>query len=203
MIGDVADLDVLDIGCGDGRLAIQMARAGARVVGLDPDAAMLRAAGDQAKAVGVRLDLIEGRIEALPLAAERFDVVTAVTVLCFVRDETLAWREMARVLRPGGRLVIGELGRWSLWAARRRIRGWLGSSLWRRAAFHSAADLRRSAEGAGLVVEEVRGAVFHPPSATLARLTIAADGWLGRQTTFGAAFIALQLRKPSLPAHLH
>jgi len=203
MIGDVAGLDVLDIGCGDGRLAIQMARAGARVVGLDPDAAMLRAAGDQAKAAGVRLDLIDGRVEALPLADQRFDVVTAVTVLCFVRDETLAWREMARVLRPGGRLVIGELGRWSLWAARRRIRGWLGSRLWRHAAFHSAADLRRAAEGAGLVVEEVRGAVFHPPSATLARLTIAADGWLGRQTTFGAAFIALQLRKPSLPARLH
>lgn len=203
MIGDVAGLDVLDIGCGDGRLAIQMARAGARVVGIDPDAAMLRAAGDEAKAVGVSLDLIDGRIEALPLAAERFDVITAVTVLCFVRDETLAWREMARVLRPGGRLVIGELGRWSLWAARRRIRGWLGSRLWRHAAFHSATDLRRAAEGAGLVVEEVRGAVFHPPSATLARLTVGADAWLGRQTTFGAAFIALQLRKPPLPAHSH
>ncbi|WP_137128515.1 hypothetical protein [Roseomonas sp. HF4] len=59
---------------------------------------------------------------------------------------------MARVLRPGGRLVIGELGRWSLWAARDRIRGWLGSRLWRRSAFHSAADLRRAAEGAGLLV---------------------------------------------------
>lgn len=124
-------------------------------------------------------------------------------MLCFVRDETLAWREMPRVLCPGGRLVIGELGRWSLWAAPRRLRGWLGSRLWRRAAFHSAADLRRAAEGAGLVVEEVRGAVFHPPSATLTRLTVAADGWLGRQTTFGAAFIALQLRKPPLPARSH
>ena len=196
MIGHVAGLDVLDIGCGDGALAVGLVRAGAHVVGLDPDPKMLRAARARANAARVELDLVDSRIETLPLASDRFDVVTAVTVLCFVQDEALAWQEMARVLRPGGRLVIGELGRWSLWAARRRIRGWFGAPLWRAARFHSAGELRRAALAAGLIVEEVRGAVFHPPSATLARLTAPLDARLGRQTTFGAAFIALRARKP-------
>ncbi len=196
MIGHVAGLDVLDIGCGDGALAVRLVRAGAHVVGLDPDPKMLRAARARANVARVELDLVDSRIETLPLASDRFDAVTAVTVLCFVQDEALAWQEMARVLRPGGRLVIGELGRWSLWAARRRIRGWFGASLWRAARFHSAGELRRAASAAGLIVEEVRGAVFHPPSATMARLTAPLDARLGRQTTIGAAFIALCARKP-------
>jgi 2-polyprenyl-3-methyl-5-hydroxy-6-metoxy-1,4-benzoquinol methylase len=196
LIGDVAHRRVLDIGCGDGVLARRLAAAGAEVVGLDADPAMLQAAQDGAAVEGVRLDLVRGRVEAIPAASESFDIVTAVTVLCFVRDERQAWAEMARVLRPGGRIVIGELGRWSFWALRRRIRGWFGSRLWCGAAFHSAAELRRAAEDAGLVVEEIRGAVFHPPSALLARLVAPADAWLGRATTFGAAFIALRAHKP-------
>lgn len=167
------------------------------MVGLDPDVKMLGAARARAETARLPLDLVEGRIEELPFASERFDVVTAVTVLCFVRDEASAWREMARVLRPGGRLIIGELGRWSLWAARRRVRGWLGAPLWRAARFHSAEQLSRAAEAAGLRVEQVRGAVFHPPSATLARLIAPLDTRLGRRTTIGAAFIAVRASKPA------
>lgn len=193
LIGEVAGLDVLDIGCGDGLLAAELAADGAHVTGIDPDAAMLRAAAE--RATGREIRLVQGRVEALPFPDASFDLVTAVTVLCFVRDETAAWREMARVLRPGGRLVIGELGRWSLWAPRRRIRGWLGSRLWRSAAFHSAGQLRGAAKAAGLMVEHVRGAVFHPPSAAVAGLTARLDARLGRATTFGAAFIAMKVRK--------
>lgn len=199
MTGDVAGRDVLDIGCGDGALALSLAARGAAVVGLDPNPAMLRAAQSAAADADLRVGLAGGRIEALPLPDARFDLITAVTVLCFVSDTAAAWREMARVLRPGGRLVIGELGRWSLWALRRRIRGWLGAPLWRRARFHSAGELRRSAEAAGLIVEEIRGAVFHPPAATIAKLMAPADAWLGRRTTFGAAFIVLHARKPNVP----
>jgi ubiquinone/menaquinone biosynthesis C-methylase UbiE len=202
MMGEVAGREVLDIGCGDGTMAVLLASQGARVTGLDPDLAMLRAARQAASAAGVPIRLAGGRIEALPLHEARFDLVTAVTVLCFVRDEAAAWREMARVLRPGGHLVIGELGLWSLWALRRRIRGWFGAQLWRRAAFHSAGALRRAAEAAGLVVEDIRGAVFHPPSGALARFTAPADACLGRRTTCGAAFIALRARKPPVAGRL-
>ena len=126
----------------------------------------------------------------------RFDVVASITVLCFVPDATGAVREMARVLRPGGRLVLGELGRWSLWAAIRRIRGWLGSATWRAARFRTAAELRALAEQAGLSVTAIRGAVYYPPVGLLARTLAPIDSWLGRVTTFGAAFIALSAVSP-------
>ena len=112
-------------------------------------------------------------------------------VLCFVPDAAGAVREMARVLRPSGRLVLGELGRWSLWAAIRRMRGWLGSSTWRAAQFRTAADFRTLAEQAGLSVTAIRGAVYYPPLGLLARALAPIDSWLGGLKTFGAAFVAL------------
>ncbi len=112
------------------------------------------------------------------------------TVLCFVPDAKAAVREMARALRPGGRLVLGELGRWSLWASTRRVRGWLGSPTWKAARFRDAGELRKLAEAAGLTVTATRGAIFYPPAGWLARVMAPVDPWLGRRTTIGAAFIA-------------
>ena len=63
------------------------------------------------------------------------------TVLCFVQDAAPVFAEIIRVLRPSGKLMIGELGKWSSWAAARRIRAWLGSLLWRRGRFRTATEL--------------------------------------------------------------
>lgn len=199
LMGDLKDARVLDAGCGDGVLTCAMASRGARAIGIDPDPAMLNAARARAERAGANADFMDGRIERLPFADASFDVVVAVTVLCFVSDASAALREMARVLRPGGRLVLGELGRWSLWAAIRRLRGWLGAATWRAARFRSAGELRARAEAAGLCVTAIRGAVFHPPVGLCARLSAPIDPWLGRRTTFGAAFIALRAVKENGP----
>ena len=202
LLGNVAGRAVLDLGCGDGRLAVRLAAAGARVVGLDADPTMPRVAASRATAAGVSVQFATGRAEALPFTAGRFDVVVAVTVLCFVPDAEAAFGEIARVLRPGGAVVIGELGRWSLWALRRRIRGWLGNRLWRAAHFRTGGELRRLAAGAGLEVRVVRGAVFYPPVAALACAMAPLDPWLGRITAIGAAFLALRAEKSSAAAHV-
>jgi SAM-dependent methyltransferase len=127
----------------------------------------------------------------LPFSAESFDVVAAITILCFVPDAAPVFHEMARVLRPGGRLVIGELGKWSSWAAMRRMRAWLGSRLWRSARFRTARELRALAKQAGLEPETLRGAIYYPRCGLAARLLAPCDRALGRLTTFGAAFLAL------------
>ena len=108
---------------------------------------MIAAARRRTEIEGTQLHLVEGQAERLPFNDAAFDRVVAVTVLCFVRDAERAIMEMARVLKPGGRLVIGELGRWSLWAAHRRIRGWLGDPTWRAAMFRTAAELRELGRG--------------------------------------------------------
>jgi SAM-dependent methyltransferase len=130
-------------------------------------------------------------VERLPFPDASFDIVASVTVLCFVEDAAGAVREMARVLRPGGHLVLGELGRWNSWAALRRVRGWLGSATWKAARFRSARELGALARQAGLSVTATRGAIFYPPIGLLARLLAPPDPRLGRITTLGAAFIAL------------
>ncbi len=111
-------------------------------------------------------------------------------------DVAVALQEMARVLRPGGRLVVGDLGKWSFWAARRRIRGWLGTQFWRAARFRTAHQLSRLVTDTGLVVVSTRGAIFFPPWRPAARLMAPIDAMLGRFTTLGAAFIALQATRP-------
>ena len=196
LLGSVADKTLLDVGCGDGALASELARRGAIVTGLDADPAMIAAARRRTQTEITQLHLIEGQAERLPFGGEAFDCVLAVTVLCFVRDAERAVAEMARVLKPGGRLVIGELGRWSLWAVHRRIRGWFGHPIWRAAMFRTAAELRELVRSAGLDVVEIRGAVHYPPCGATARLLAPVDLWLGRRTTLGAAFIAVSAAKP-------
>jgi SAM-dependent methyltransferase len=195
--GSPSGLRVLDAGCGDARLAVALAERGAAVTGIDADPRMLAAGRARAAARGVAVRLVQGDIGTLPFPDGSFDVVLAVTVLCFLDDATPAAGEMARVLRPGGRLVIGELGRWSLWAVRRRISGWLGSHVWRSARFRTARELKRLVTAAGLDVTSVRGAVYYPPFGGAAALLARWDPWIGERTTAGAAFLVVAGRKPA------
>ncbi len=192
LMGELRGVRAFDVGCGDGLLACSAAARGALATGVDANPAMLTAARYRAEEGVVKDSFVEGRAERLPFPDGDFDVVSAVTALCLVADAELAFREMARVLRPGGRLVVGELGRWSLWAAIRRLRVWLGSPFWRAARFRDADELGRLAEQAGLSVEAIRGFAFYPPLGFLAPIMAALDPWLGRRTTFGAGFIALR-----------
>lgn len=127
LMGDIEGLDVLDVGCGDGALMASLASKGARVTGIDPDPAMLAAALKRTDALGQPFALHRGTAEALPLGDCSFDRIVAVAVLCFIAKPDLAIAEMVRVLRPGGLLILGELGQTSAWAALRRLKGWLGS----------------------------------------------------------------------------
>lgn len=95
---------ILDAGCGEGYLSRLLARRGARVVGLDRSAALIRAAADEGgRAGGPRFVL--GDVRALPLPSDSFDDVVCNHSLNEVRDPGPALSEFARVLRPGGRLL--------------------------------------------------------------------------------------------------
>jgi SAM-dependent methyltransferase len=189
---------VLDVGTGHGTYAIEAAQRGAQVTGVDADPAMLGAARERARAAGVAVTLREARAEKLPFDDGAFDLVVGVTVLCFVRDARAAVREMARVLSPGGRLVLGELGRFSVWAVTRRVRGFFGSAMWKDARFWAPRELTALARHAGLRVVDTRGAVFYPPSNVAAKLGGPLDPVLSWLRAPGAAFLAMAADKPGL-----
>jgi ubiquinone biosynthesis O-methyltransferase len=199
VVGDVEGHSVLDIGCGDGELAVEVKRRGAVVTGIDVSGEMIDAAKQRVAGRTVDISFQVAAAEHIPFGAEQFDLVSAITILCFVDNAAPIFNEIARVLEPGGRLVIGELGRWSMWAAGRRIRALLGSELWRRGRFRTAKELRCLAEKSGLIVKTVRGAIYYPRWGAAARLLSAYDPYLSRFTTLGAAFLVLSAVKPERP----
>jgi len=97
---------VLDLGCGTGRLALAMARAGHTVTGVDPAAASLAAA--RAKPGAGKVTWVEGSSEALPDSAFDVAVMTSHVAQFFVTNEewAKALADLRRALVPGGRLTF-------------------------------------------------------------------------------------------------
>ncbi len=104
---------VLDVATGTGDLAIEIARAcpGATVVGLDPSPGMLGVAQRklEKRALTDRVSLVVGDAQALPHANCEIDAATIAFGIRNVPDRAKALRELARVVRPGGRIAVLEL----------------------------------------------------------------------------------------------
>ncbi len=107
LLGELTGRRVLELGAGAAAAARWLATQGARPVALDLSAGMLRHAALAADRTGVRVPLVQADALALPFADAAFDVVcTAFGAVPFVADSAAVMREVARVLRPGGRWVF-------------------------------------------------------------------------------------------------
>ncbi len=106
---------VLDLGVGTGTLAIALKGRwpGLSVVGLDPDPEVLALAREKIAEAGVEVGLIEGFADSLPFAESSFDTVVSTLVFHHLTSDVkrAALREIVRVLRPGGRLYVGDFGK--------------------------------------------------------------------------------------------
>jgi arsenite methyltransferase len=104
---------VVDVGSGggiDSLIAAKMVGASGRVIGIDMTPAMLEKARTRASAAGMtNVEFREGFGESLPVEDGWADVVISNGVLNLMPDKDAALREMARVLKPGGRLQIGDI----------------------------------------------------------------------------------------------
>ncbi|CAB1127677.1 putative Methyltransferase domain-containing protein [Candidatus Hydrogenisulfobacillus filiaventi] len=130
----VPGMTVVDVGAGTGAYSLWLAEQGARVWAVEPSAAMRAVAA--AKALPPAVTLLEGRAEALPLPDGLADRVLLQVTLEFVDDPTRALAEAVRVLRPGGRLVLGLIAADGAWAAHYRARARREpAGVWARARF--------------------------------------------------------------------
>jgi SAM-dependent methyltransferase len=108
---------VLDVACGAGNATIPAAKGGAATTGLDITPELLEAARAAAGDAGVEIDWIEGDAEQLPFEDGTFNVVISVFGCMFAPDHKRAAAEIARVLKPGGRIAIaawtpeGDMGK--------------------------------------------------------------------------------------------
>ncbi len=105
LLGEVAGRRVLEVGCGSAPCARWLTAQGAYAVGLDLSATML---SHGVAAMGSRrIPLVQAGAESLPFRDEAFDLAcSAFGAVPFVADSALVMREVARVLRPGGRWVF-------------------------------------------------------------------------------------------------
>ena len=107
LLGSVDGLDVLDAGCGEGVGARELARRGARVVGIDISPVMIAAAMDAEKARPLGIEFfVESFETASCLRSSRFDKIVSVMALMNSPDLDASLRSFARLLRPEGELVI-------------------------------------------------------------------------------------------------
>lgn len=141
---------VLDVGTGTGNAALAAARRGARAVGLDSEARVLRSAEARARAEGVHARWMAGRAESLPFVDGSFDVTISIFGAMFSTDPEETAAELLRVTADGGTVALaswtseGLLGRLyaasappgapedgadpTAWGSRERLSRWFGSS---------------------------------------------------------------------------
>jgi ubiquinone/menaquinone biosynthesis C-methylase UbiE len=100
---------VVEIGFGSGlNLPYYDPARVSRLIGIDPDPAMLNIARRRATGARLEIELVEGRAEAVPLPDASADTAVVTYALCTIPDPGAALREIRRVLRPGGRLLFIE-----------------------------------------------------------------------------------------------
>ncbi len=181
----------LDVGCGGGLLSEALARAGAKVIGIDLAAAVLDVARLHLLESGLEVDYREVSAESLAeQLAGQFDVVTCLEMLEHVPDPSSVIRASADLLKPGGRLFLSTLNRTPQSFATAIVGAEHVLRLLPRGTHHYAqfikpselaADLRR----AGLVLEDLRGIGYNP---------LTRKAWLGESVAVNYLACA---RKPA------
>lgn len=104
--------EILEIGCGTGLATVQLAKAG-KVTAVEPSRYMLKKASEKVKKLNLadRVHLLSDRAEALPVDSDKFDAVVLSYVMRHIKPEKLdlATREITRVTRHGGKIMIADL----------------------------------------------------------------------------------------------
>jgi 2-polyprenyl-6-hydroxyphenyl methylase/3-demethylubiquinone-9 3-methyltransferase len=163
----LAGLRILDIGCGGGLLSEPMARLGAEVVGADAAPRNIAVARAHAAQMGLEIDYRTTTAEALVAAGEGFDAVLAMEVIEHVAEPQAFLDACARLLRPGGIVILSTINRnpksWAMAiVGAEHVLRWLPRGTHQWAKFVTPDELFAMLSGAGLVPVDRRGMVFDP-----------------------------------------
>ena len=176
---------LLDVGCGTGIFSEVFRRMGWEIVGLDYSPGML----SKAKEKGFTVILADaGR---LPFKTESFDGAFMFTVLEFLQKPLTALREVSRVVKPHGSLILGVHNLWNPWNLYRKFRAlFKASSAYRHIEYYTLGRLKGLLREASFTLEEASTVLFHPKTVRVERF-LGVSGF-GR---FGVLLIARAVRE--------
>lgn len=149
LLGPRSGETILDAGCGTGIFTLDILASGAHVIGLDISLPMLRRAREKAGDFPLRMVL--GNILHLPFPENSFDRMLSVTALEFIEDGQGAVRELFRVTKRGGLIVVATLNSLSPWATQRKAEAQKEQTIFVKAIFRSPDELRSLAPAEGTI----------------------------------------------------
>lgn len=116
LINDIAGAKVLDVGCGTGHLSEKLRAKGADVTGIDVSKEMLKKAEESSENKNLGVMYLNMDVCDLSFEEESFDYVFSMAAFEFIENPTLAFKNIKRVLKPNGTVVIGTIHKNSSWA---------------------------------------------------------------------------------------
>ena len=146
----------LEVGVGTGRFSHGL---GVRK-GVDLSPQMLEIAAERG------IEVVEGAAEDLPFPSDSYGGILMALTLCFVADAQRALQECERVLRPGGRLLLGVVPADSSWGREYSRQAARNHPIYSMARFRTVAEITELADRAGLVPVDACSSLFWPPGET-------------------------------------
>ncbi|ASJ09324.1 ubiquinone biosynthesis protein UbiE [Thermococcus siculi] len=179
----------LDLGCGTGNYTLELKRRGFDVIGLDASEGMLEIARSKG------LNCVRGDAYNLPFPDNSFDLVLSVTMFEFIHEPEKVVREIHRVLKPGGEVLIGTMNGRSLWFLFKRLKSIFTETAYRYARFYTPGELEELLERAGFTGVESAGVIFFPSFWPFIDMAEKVDAKCFRKCKSLAAFVAVRGRK--------
>ena len=180
---------ILDAGCGTGVFTLDILSSGSEVIGLDISLPMLMRAEE--KLGGFHCRMVLADMLNLPFSEGSFDKVVSVTALEFIQDGKGAVKELFRVTKKGGSIVVATLNSLSPWASRRIAKAKEQHTIFEKTIFRSPDQLLSLAPGKGVAKTAIHFQKEDDPEKAVG---IEREGE-GKSLSTGA-FVAVRWEKP-------
>ncbi|PMP66416.1 MAG: ubiquinone biosynthesis protein UbiE [Thermodesulfobacterium geofontis] len=181
----------LDLGCGTGNYTIELYKRSFKVVGLDSSKEMLKVAKEKS----LEILFIKGDAYFLPFKDKVFDFVLSITMFEFIKEPFKVVKEIYRVLKPGGEVIVGTMNEKSLWFLFKKIKSFFIETAYRYARFYTPKELENLFKIAGFKNIETRGIIFFPSFFPFTRLAFSLDRRLNKVFKNFGAFVVVRGEK--------